>query len=198
MTETTNLQRRRFLLGGATLAGVGALVGWARWVPTGAVAAETPEPASPVNIVAFDDHGVRLGRRTLARVIKTPAQWRAALTPAQYYILREQGTEPAFSGKYVDPPEQAGLYRCQGCGNVLYDAATQFHSGTGWPSFWQPIAAINVTERIDSSYGMTRTEIRCTLCDGHLGHKFHDGPPPTGLRYCMDSLALRFVPTSAA
>ncbi|TAN03320.1 MAG: peptide-methionine (R)-S-oxide reductase [Rhodanobacteraceae bacterium] len=198
MSPSINVQRRRLLLGGATLAGAGALLGWTQWVPARALAVEAPEPAGPVTLVVFDDHGRRLGQRTQARVIKTTAQWQAALTPAQYYILREQGTEPAFSGKYVNKPKQPGFYRCQGCGNALYDAATQFHSGTGWPSFWQPIAAINVTEHIDSRYGMTRTEIHCTLCDGHLGHKFHDGPPPTDLRYCMDSLALRFVPTDAA
>lgn len=210
MNASTQLQRRRFLLGGAALVGAGLVGGWARWAAAGTMGEDAPEAAGQVTnpatgtaagrvtIVAFNDHGKRLGKRTVEAVVKTAAQWQAELSSAQYHILRDHGTERAFSGKYVNKPAQPGFYRCLGCGNALYDATTQFHSGTGWPSFWQPIAAINVTEHGDSSYGMVRTEIRCTLCDGHLGHKFHDGPPPTGLRYCMDSRALRFVATGTA
>lgn len=198
MSQSPNLQRRQFLLGGAALVATGAVVGWARWMPARAAPREDPQPTGPVTIVAFDDDGRRLGKRTIPRVVKTPAEWRATLTPAQYFILREHGTERPFSGKYVNKPTRPGFYSCHGCANALYSAATQFHSGTGWPSFWQPIAAINVTEHVDRSFFMTRTEIRCAVCNGHLGHKFHDGPPPTGLRYCMDSRALLFVPTSAA
>lgn len=192
MTQATNMQRRRFLRLGVTLAGGGALVGLTRWVPSWS-AARAAQPTGPVTLVLFDDHGRRIGKQSVARVVKTPAQWQATLTAAQDHILRERGTEPAFSGRYVDPPERAGLYRCQGCGNALYDAATQFHSGTGWPSFYEPIAAINVSEHVDYTFGMARTGIRCARCGGHLGHKFHDGPPPTGLRYCMNSVALRFA-----
>lgn len=193
MQSSTNVQRRRLLLGGAALAGTGLLAGLARRLPAGSTR-DDEAPPGPVTIVVFDASGQRLGRRTVARVVKSAADWRAALTPAQFHILRESGTERAFTGQYVDKPEQAGIYRCRACGNALYDAATQFHSGTGWPSFWQPIAAINITEHVDRTFGMTRTGIRCTLCDGHLGHKFHDGPEPTGLRYCMNSVALAFAP----
>ncbi|AWN16427.1 peptide-methionine (R)-S-oxide reductase MsrB [Salinisphaera sp. LB1] len=200
MNQRINNPRRRFLIGASTVFGAGLLVGLTRWLPASAAGDSQAgtEATGPVTIVAFDDHGKRLGRRTVPRVVKTPAQWRAELTPAQYHILREHGTERPFTGRYYNPPEQQGIYRCQGCGNALYDSATQFHSGTGWPSFYQPIAAENVTEHTDHSFGMTRTEIACTECAGHLGHKFHDGPKPTGLRYCMDSVALRFIPTGAA
>lgn len=197
MSERINGARRRFMVAGVAVAGAGLLAGLTRWLP--AEAAGTAQPANgPVTIVAFDDHGRQLGSRTVTPVTRTAAQWRARLTPAQYHILREQGTERPFSGRYYKTPEQHGIYRCQGCGNALYDSATQFHSGTGWPSFYQPIAAENVTEHTDQSFGMSRTEIACTQCGGHLGHKFHDGPKPTGLRYCMDSLALRLIPIGSA
>ncbi|KEZ76186.1 methionine-R-sulfoxide reductase [Salinisphaera hydrothermalis C41B8] len=200
MSHSINHPRRRFLIGASAVFGTGLLVGLTRWLPARAASdgAAGTRDSGPVTIVAFDDHGKRLGRRTVQRVVKTPAQWRAVLTPAQYHILREHGTEQPFSGRYYNTPAQHGLYRCQGCDNALYDSATQFHSGTGWPSFYQPIAPENVTEHVDHSFGMTRTEISCTRCGGHLGHKFHDGPKPTGLRYCMDSLALRFVPITPA
>ncbi|HET7314838.1 peptide-methionine (R)-S-oxide reductase MsrB [Salinisphaera sp.] len=198
MNEHIDHPRRRFLVGGLAVAGTGLIAGLVRGLPARAADEAPARPSGPVTIVAFDNHGKRLGERTVKRVVKTPAQWKAQLTPAQYHILREHGTESPFSGKYVDKPKQAGIYRCQGCGTALYDSATQFHSGTGWPSFYQPIAAENVTEHTDRSFGMTRTEIACTRCAGHLGHKFHDGPEPTGLRYCMDSVALSFVPTGAA
>lgn len=200
MNDTIDTPRRRFLFGGAAVVGTGLLAGLVRWLPADAEAAagDTTQQPGPVTIVAFDEHGRRLGERTVDRMVKTPAQWRTRLTTAQYHILRERGTERAFSGRYYSKPKQAGIYRCQGCGNALYDSATQFHSGTGWPSFYQPIAAENVIEHTDDSFGMTRTEIACKRCGGHLGHKFHDGPKPTGLRYCMDSLALRFVSTGTA
>lgn len=197
MRQATDIRRRRFLLGGAGIVGAGVLAGVSRWMPARAASDTAAQPSGPVTIVAYDNHGKRLGQRTIERVVKTPAEWKAQLAPAQYHILRQQGTEPAFSGKYVDKPKEAGVYRCQGCGNALYNSATQFHSGTGWPSFYQPIAPENVIEHTDHSFGMTRTAISCTECGGHLGHRFHDGPKPTGLRYCMDSLALKFVPSAA-
>lgn len=193
MNGKTNVTRRRFLSGGVAVAGVGLVAGLTRWIPVATAGTAPAQPGGRVTIVVFDDQGRRLGKRTVEPIIKTPAEWQAELTPAQYHILREQGTESPFSGKYVNKPERPGIYRCRGCDNALFDSATQFHSGTGWPSFYQPIAIENVTEHSDHSFGMTRTEIACTRCGGHLGHKFHDGPPPTGLRYCMDSLALRLV-----
>ncbi|MGH9640764.1 MAG: peptide-methionine (R)-S-oxide reductase MsrB, partial [Bryobacteraceae bacterium] len=149
-----------------------------------------------VKIVKFSDAGVREGTMEVEKVKKTDAEWRAELSPTEYEITRHAGTEPAFTGKYWNNYEH-GLYRCICCGNALYSSDTKFHSGTGWPSFWEPIAEQNVSERLDTSFGAIRTEVRCAECDAHLGHKFHDGPKPTGLRYCMNSASLKFVKSPA-
>lgn len=117
--------------------------------------------------------------------------WRAVLTPEQYRVLREAGTEPPFTGQYVDTTEE-GVYRCGACGNPLFRSDAKYHSGSGWPSFFEPVSSDAVEEVPDTSHGMRRTEIRCTACGSHLGHVFEDGPQPTGLRYCMNSLALDF------
>ena len=118
--------------------------------------------------------------------------WRERLNPQQYHVLREAGTERAFSGRYLNNKE-AGEYRCAGCGDLLFDSSAKFDSGSGWPSFIEP-AGHNVTEHADTSHGMRRVEIRCARCDGHLGHVFPDGPGPTGLRYCVNSASLDFKP----
>ena len=124
---------------------------------------------------------------------KTDADWREKLTPAQYHVLREHGTERAFTGEY-DANKAAGLYHCAGCGQPLFTSDTKYDSGSGWPSFYAPVEEEAVAEIRDTSHGMTRTEIRCARCEGHLGHVFPDGPAPTGLRYCMNSAALDFEP----
>jgi peptide-methionine (R)-S-oxide reductase len=123
------------------------------------------------------------------RPARSEEEWRRRLTPEQYHVLREKGTEPPFANKYWNE-KRRGLYHCAACGQALFDSRTKYDSGTGWPSFWAPLEKDNVTTDTDTSLGMTRTEVRCSQCGSHLGHLFDDGPQPTGLRYCLNSAAL--------
>ena len=147
-------------------------------------AGQSPQKSSKVNST---------GSKGITKVTKTNEEWKKTLSPDQYYVTREKGTERPFSSPLNEIHEE-GVFECVACGLPLYDSSAKFDSGTGWPSFYQPLAPENVREEVDSSLWETRTEVLCARCDAHLGHVFNDGPKPTGLRYCMNGVAMKFVP----
>jgi methionine-R-sulfoxide reductase len=189
---------RRTILKIAGLATMQMLVGCG----TNAEQAASTQPANQdsdmkttVKVKVYNAKGELVGPIEMARVVKTDEQWKAQLTPDQYKIARAKGTEAAFCGNLLDNHEK-GIYSCVCCGLPLFSSEGKFNSGTGWPSFFQPVAEENVIEHQDNSYGMSRTEILCARCDCHLGHVFDDGPRPTGLRFCVNSESLVFTPTA--
>lgn len=182
---TSGIGRRAFLrAGGVAVAGVA--LAWRD------LSAADAAPQREVTIVEFSDAGARGKTVRVAKTVKTDAEWRAQLSEIAYQVTRHEETERPFTGPYWDN-HQAGLYRCVCCDTALFSSDTKFESGTGWPSFWAALAKENVLETSDLSLGMKRTSVSCRRCDAHLGHVFDDGPRPTGLRYCMNSVAMRFA-----
>jgi peptide-methionine (R)-S-oxide reductase len=189
--EARKVQRRTFLLtfGGA----IAASMLWSmRKSAVLAAGNAVPNMPGEVTVVEFSDDGKKLKKVRVPKVVKTEAEWKAQLPPNAFDITRHADTEIAFTGQYWNLHEK-GIFRCICCDNALFRSDTKFDSGTGWPSFWAPIAEENVRNQRDLSLGVPRTAVSCTLCDAHLGHVFDDGPQPTGLRYCMNSASLRFV-----
>jgi len=187
-----DLGRRAFIVGAATAASAAAFWGLRRSTIAAARPLAPNEGPREVTVVQFSADGKRTGTVTIPRVIKEDDQWKHQLSPESYWVTRHADTERAFTGAYWNL-EQRGIFRCICCELALFSSETKFDSGTGWPSFWQPIAIENVVETVDGSMMTVRTAVSCRLCDAHLGHVFDDGPPPTGLRYCMNSVSLKFV-----
>jgi peptide-methionine (R)-S-oxide reductase len=190
-SASASVGRRSFLIGGGA-----AAIGLTWWYVRGQapITAEAAAAGLPktVAIIEFSDSGERKAKVSMERIIRTADEWKKQLSPLSFDVTRRAGTERAFTNE--NPNNHAkGIFRCICCDTALFDSSTKFESGTGWPSFWEPIAKENVRETMDSSLGMIRTEVSCRLCDAHLGHVFDDGPKPTGLRYCMNSVAMRFA-----
>ncbi len=185
--------RRAFIFTAAATLSAAAFWGLRRSTVHAAEPLQENEGPSMVTIIDFDAQGNRTGTRTIPRLTRTDDEWKQLLPKESYLILRHEDTERAFTGDSWNE-HRAGLFRCRGCDLALFSSETKFESGTGWPSFYQPIAEENIVKTVDGSLMMVRTAVSCRLCDGHLGHVFDDGPAPTGLRYCMNSFSMRFVP----
>ena len=186
MRKPTPTTRRAFLISSAGACGALAFTFLLR--PRAVLAAKP----GMVTIVQFGADGKSTGKMAVPRVIKTDAEWQQQLSPISFEVARQAGTERPYTGDSLNVHDR-GIFRCVCCENAVFSSQTKFDSGTGWPSFWEPIAKENVVEKTDRTLGMERTEVTCKECDAHLGHVFDDGPRPTGLRYCMNSAAMHFV-----